>query len=460
MYKIKIGLLLLYMKHYDRVFPNLRFKFEPLVQEIKYKFESEGFSIKISPICMEEDEFRKAIREFEKNHINVIITLHLAYSPSLEVISSLVETKIPILVMNTTFKYDFSANLISEDIMQNSGIHGVQDMCNMMVRKNKQFLIESGHIKDGAYFKKIINKVKALAILSNLRNCRAGIIGGHFKGMGDSIIPHTLLKKDLGIDIIEAHPNEILKISENIKEYDLNKELDKDKFNYEFKNITKDALITTNLVGLGLRRWLDVNNIDAFTINFFNFIENLDFPTFPFMEISKAMARGIGYAGEGDILTASILGAILKIIPHATFTEMYCPDWKNNLILLSHMGEINEDIISGKPILIEEKLSYSKMRNPVIITGQYKEGLGTLVSLSRSRNGYSLLLCETEIISFKDKLSNSIRGWSRIKGNLGDFLSRYNTCGGSHHLILIYGNNLEMLINFGKIAGFNTVVLT
>ena len=61
----------------------------------------------------------------------------------------------------------------------------------------------------------------------------------------------------------------------------------------------------------------------------------------PFLEISRLMERGIGYAGEGDVLTAALVGALMKVYAETTFTEMFCPDWKGNSIMLSHMGEIN-----------------------------------------------------------------------------------------------------------------------
>ena len=52
-------------------------------------------------------------------------------------------------------------------------------------------------------------------------------------------------------------------------------------------------------------------------------------PTLPFLEASKAMARGIGYAGEGDVLTSALVGTLLSVYPETSFTEMFCPNWKD-----------------------------------------------------------------------------------------------------------------------------------
>jgi len=50
-------------------------------------------------------------------------------------------------------------------------------------------------------------------------------------------------------------------------------------------------------------KWLEENNLTAFTI-FFDIIKQSGFPCMPFMRAGIAMARAIGYAGEGDVLTA------------------------------------------------------------------------------------------------------------------------------------------------------------
>ena len=63
------------------------------------------------------------------------------------------------------------------------------------------------------------------------------------------------------------------------------------------------------------------------------------------------MARGVGYAGEGDVLTAAFSGALMTVFPRTTFSEMLCPDWKEDVILLNHMGEMNLNLAKWRPIL-------------------------------------------------------------------------------------------------------------
>ena len=73
----------------------------------------------------------------------------------------------------------------------------------------------------------------------------------------------------------------------------------------------------------------------------------------PFLEIEKQMVRGIGYAGEGDVLTAALSAALASGFEETSFTEMFCPDWK----AIPYSCFIWRDeyfLTSSKPELIEK----------------------------------------------------------------------------------------------------------
>lgn len=459
MSEIKVGILQLYFKLYDDAFPDLRFSFEPFINSIGEKLKEKGFKIYTSSICRVEDEFKSAIGDFEKNGVNVIVAVHLAYSLSLESIKPLINTKIPLVIFETTVKYDLSSDFTSEDIMLNHGIEGVQDLCNIMLRREKRFLIESGHWNEKDVIERVSEKIKSAAVLNNMNKSRTGIMGGFIKGVGDCFIAIDKLKEDLGIETISTKPETIVDFLSDIKENDIKNELDYNEKNYSIKKIDTESYLNSNKIGLAIRKWIEFEKLDAFTVNYFNLSSDSKIPTMPFIEASKAMARGTGYAAEGDILTASLLGSLLKVIPDCSFTEMYCPDWKNDIVLLSHMGEINVNLISGKPRIIIKNLPTINIDNPAILVGQFKEGDAVLVNLSLVKEKYTLILSRIEMVSRKNELEDTITGWAKTKGKVGKFLADYSQAGGSHHLILVYGDYLNLLMDFGKISGFDTVLV-
>jgi len=459
MNKVKAGILLFYLELYDEVLPNLRDVFYPLIEKIKKSLEEKFVEVIASDICRKQKEFEIAVREFEIKKVDVIITLHLAYSPSLESIEALKSTKIPLIVFDTSIKNEFSKELFADDIMANHGIHGVQDMCNILIRNKKPFLINAGHYEEKKVIDQLYNNILSAKLFKSFFNSKIGSLGGPFLGMGDFFVEPEKLQSDFDFKIIEKDFKELSSFMPEHDSEELKSENYEDLKNFDINFSDNEVHLNTNKVGLAVRKWIEKNNLDAFTMNFANLPLESGVPTIPFLEASKAMARAIGYAGEGDILTSALTGALLKISNSCTFTEMFCADWQNNIIFLSHMGELNLNLISGRPLLIKKELAFIKVGTPVFAVGQLRKGQAVLVNLAPGPSGYTLILSEIEMIEIKNDIKESVSGWFKPKLSVPDFLTSYSEYGGTHHCALCYDADIDILKNFGKLAGFKVIVI-
>ena len=126
-----VGLLPLYLKLYDDLLPACREGFAGYPERIAAGFESRGIAVRQAPICCVADEIAAALRRFEADGIDTIVTLHLAYSPSLEAIEVLCGTSLPIVMLDATMDADFGIDVSPDRIMVNHGIHGVMDLAIM-----------------------------------------------------------------------------------------------------------------------------------------------------------------------------------------------------------------------------------------------------------------------------------------------------------------------------------------
>ena len=139
MKKVKIGFLPLYVKLYDDGTPNMRLRIDAFAKEVIELFKAKkDVDIIASDVCRLEGEFKDAIDLFEKEKVDSIVTLHLAYSPSLESEKVLKNTNLPIVILDTTPNFDFTGDEDTESISYNHGLHGVQDMCNLLLRKSNR----------------------------------------------------------------------------------------------------------------------------------------------------------------------------------------------------------------------------------------------------------------------------------------------------------------------------------
>ncbi len=134
--------------------------------------------------------------------------------------------------------------------------------------------------------------------------------------------------------------------------------------------------------GLVVEKWAAEERLDAFSFNFLSIGRALGLDTVPFLAASKLLARGVGYGGEGDLLTAGLVAALARAYPETSFTEMFCPDWEHGTVYLSHMGELNWRLVDGKPLLLEMDYRWSDAGNPVYLAGRFKPGEILLVNLA------------------------------------------------------------------------------
>lgn len=248
----------------------------------------------------------------------------------------------------------------------------------------------------------------------------------------------------------------------NVKNTDVQAEIQSDARLYDVQ-AGGEVHRRTVAVSLALRRLIEEGEYGAFSINFLAF----DSPrspvnVVPFLEASKSMARGLGYAGEGDVLTACLVGALNAGFGLTTFTEIFCPDWKGGSIFLSHMGEMNPKIAATKPAIVELDFPYTEALNPAIAVAAFAPGPATLVNLaSGPHEKFGLIASEVEVLgdATNPEMRKSVRAWIRTKQPLPEFLERYSRNGGTHHSALVYGNRARAIQAFASFAGLDLIVL-
>ncbi len=123
------------------------------------------------------------------------------------------------------------------------------------------------------------------------------------------------------------------------------------------------------------------------------------------------------------------------------------------------MGEINPGLTSSQPRIVIKSLPFIDVGDPAVIVGQFKEGEAIFANLSPSKKGYRLILSPVEMVDVKNDLSETVTGWIRPKSKVGDHLAEFSRLGGTHHSILIYNGNMEILKDFGFLAGFDVTEL-
>ncbi|HEY3283200.1 MAG TPA: hypothetical protein VGN26_13095 [Armatimonadota bacterium] len=452
----RVGLLPLYLAYYDECLPTLREELSGFPEAVAEALRQEGLDVHVAPICCVRQEVAAAVSRFESAPVDALAALHLAYSPSLEAAEPLASTALPLLMLDTTPDASFGRDMDPNRLLYNHGIHGVQDLASVLRRMGKPYWVVAGHLSEGALARRARLVAQGAMAARLFRGTRALRIGPTFAGMGDFAVAEEVLTSRLGITVEEVGVEALAECAEAVTEEELRAEAKHDRRSYEVA-VSEGVLDRSNRLGLGLRRYLERGGFGAFSLSFREFSASEGpLSTVPFLECSKAMARGVGYAGEGDLLTASLVGALQRAFGDTTFTEMFCPDWEGDSIFLSHMGEVNPEVAAQRPRLYEKEFPFTPAANPACLDCAPRPGPALLVNLSPGPNeSFRLIWTPVEVLEdgTHPSIHEWVRAWIRPEVPVASFLESYSLLGGTHHCALMLGRPVEGVLAFARAAG-------
>ncbi len=454
---MKIGFLPLYISLYDKTGTELRDELKVFYDEIALKFEERGVEVLKSEICTEDYQFENEIKAYEENECDAIVTLHLAYSPGLNSEKALKNTKLPIIICDTTRTYDFSDKQLSGEIMYCHGIHGVMDMCNLLKKNKKPYAVVAGHFEESDVLDRVVGYVRAAKAANSLKGTKVGSIGGYFDGMGDFRVEDERIKELFGATVVYPEKGELVDISKTVSDSEIDELKAKNAEEFDFLETVDEANYRDSMLAdLTLKKWIEKRGLQAFTVNFLG-IEDL--PTMPFTGICRAMSEKIGYAGEGDTLTALFTGALMQGYENTSFVEIFCPDWKNNSLFISHMGEINYRVADKKPTAYKKDFIFGNASDPIVASASFKPGNAVFVNVYEDDKGFNAFISEVDVLKeTTDNFQKDIRGWLHFSQPISDVLEKISMCGATHHSILVYDAKPEEIEFFAKCVGLSTVV--
>lgn len=463
MQKPRIGLLPFYIELYDLTMPEIRPSIDAFHEQVAQRLEEQDLDIVQTKVCRVACEFEEAVQYFRDQDVDAVVTLHLAYSPSLESSEALKKLDVPILVLDTTPDYVYDQTTDAGALMLNHGIHGVQDMCNLLRRNGKCFRVYAGHMEHSDVMHRIAGAAKAAMMGRALKTAKVGLVGEPFAGMGDFALPFEEMRRDLGVQVVDYNFEEGRKRIDAITETEVQQEFEEDSKQFVIDpDLSRKVYDRSAKVCLAIRKWIEEEKLSALSINYLETEgSNPGLPVMPFVECSKAMGRGIGYAGEGDVLTAALTGALLRGFEDVTFTEMFCPNWQDGSIFLSHMGEFNYKIGDGKPMLEEKPFPFTNSGNPTVAYKSMKPGRALIVNLAPFGNGkYLMSIVPGQILRIEGRntMEHAVNGWFQPDMPLDRMLERFSEVGASHHSVLVYEEGTQVLEEFADFSGIEKIV--
>jgi L-arabinose isomerase len=459
--KPRIGILGIMQDLYDEMIPNIAQRQEGYSREIAVHLADVAEFIPSKPIKYREDAER-AMREFENADLDGVMVVMLTYGPAMRVARLLNESRLPILMANIQPDPDVTPAWNMDDMTYNQGVHGAQDTANAMVRAGRTFWVLTDDWKSEEFRADVSRWARAAAAVTAWKSLKVAIFGYAMNDMGDIRVDESALVRSLGPEILAVAPGDLYRVMLAVTAEEI-----AEVIAFEDERFEIDPLLSAEeradhaRMQVGIQRILDAGGYGAYTAHFDAIGEDGRFSRLPLAAASTLMARGYGYAAEGDVLTACLVSAGHVLIGDAHFTEMYAMDFPSDSVLMSHMGEGNWKIArKDRPVkLIKRPLGIGKLEDPPTFLFQYQPGpatLATLVSLGGER--FRLVVAEGENLDSQELPALEMPyGQFRPATGVRACLNAWLTAGGPHHEVMNLGHHAADWEVFCRLAGIEYV---
>ncbi len=461
--KAKVGLLGLTFELYDRI-PDLKPALAKFAEELAETL-SPFVYVSFPGVCNTRSQVNEAIARFEANDVHLLMVVLLSYAPSLIALPALLKTKLPVLIFNTQKAYSITAETTPDLLLHNHGMHGVQDLANVLLRSGREFHIVTGHYRDEKTLRQIREWCQAARIAKFMRQCRIGLLGYTMEGMGDFAVDETALLAQVGVEVKRIPMGRIALEAANAPHEEIAKQMKFDREHFEMApEITREEHEASSRLEWAIRKVLKEEGMHGFAAHFMAIAEDGRLDTLPFIAASKLLGEGYGYGGEGDVTSAAAVAMMQELTGAANFTEMFTMDFGGNAVLMSHMGESNWRLArDDTPIrMVRSTLGLVDLRvKPLVLVFSLKPGDVTLVSLTTSAEGkLKMIVTEGKVLDFPPIGALSTPHYKFApRGDLSNFLTRFSMEGGSHHQALAYGRLAGVIEKTATLLGIECSVI-
>lgn len=396
--------------------------------------------------------------------VGVIVWMH-TFSPAKMWIRALQSLQKPMLHLHTQFNEKLPYDSIDMDFMNlNQSAHGDREFGFICTRLKINREVVVGYYKN----ENVLEKIKAFAQVAGAvafsKGMRVAMFGNNMRDVAVTDGDRVETEIHFGWSVNYYGIGDLVDIINNVTESEIEAKLAEYNACYEMDTENVEAVKEQAKYEVALERFLEKNNVSAFTDTF----EDLHgLKQLPGLAVQNIMKNGVGFGPEGDYKT-SALGAVLAKMAEGRngatgFTEDYTYDltFGEELELASHMLEVSPVFAENKPKIQVHPLSIGGKEAPARLVFDGIKGEGIAVSLVDLGNRFRLICAKIELVKQPEempKLPVARLMW-KLKPDFETGAAAWIYAGGAHHAVVSTSLTVDDVRLFAKLTNTELVVI-
>lgn len=455
--KPRVGILGLTLEFYEEASPGLRDDREAWVRSAILPALEVVADVSFTKAVCRREEIDEVLAGYEAAGVDALLVICLTYAPSQLSLPALKRTRLPIMLWNTQELFGVGKDYDGQLMSANHGVHGSQDLANVLLRSGVRFKYVTSHLRDanGAEangLRPLADFFQAAAAVGGLRRLGLGLLGYPFPGMGDFAVDSTDLVDKFGCRMAQLPLSEYIGLAEAAPADEVAGLLTcyRDSFDVA-EDVADEDLENTARAEWALREMLAQRHIQAFSYQFLAFGEDDRVVTVPFIAACRMMADGIGFGGEGDLIGATGTWLLNRLQSPASFSEVFTVDFEGNSLLMSHMGEANVDMARRDHkvrLLAKQKPLVPIRGRQLSLATTLEPGPATLAALTIGpQRRWRLIASRMQVEDFGPLPTMDVPHFklAPLNTDIRDWLTAYAMAAGPHHNAICFGDARERI---------------
>ena len=460
--KPHVGILALMQGLYDQSQPEIPANQTKYVNEVIAQLSGIA-DFEFPGLAKERPDIERIVKQYNDQDLDGVIIINTLYSPGLRLVQAFKKNRLPVLLANIQPIRKVGDYWNWSYLTTNQGIHGIQDTANMLMRLGYKPAIITEDWRSERFKAFVEDWAMAAATANRLSSVRLACFE-KMKNMGDILGDEVAYFQKFGIELLHEGIGQVAARMDQVTEAEIDAQIAEDRRNFEIDpNITEKNHRYAARLQIAFEKFCQEKNYDGFSANFDAFGEDGRFRQLPICASSNMMAKGYGYAAEGDVHVMALEAAGHLMIGNPNFTEMYSLDFDRDACMFAHMGEGNWKVArKDRPVkLIDRPLDIGGLDNPPTPIFSAEPGAATVASLVPiSGDKYRLVamrgtVLDEPLIPGIPMNHTFFRPDSGVKAAMDGWLKH----GGTHHEVLWTGEHMNRLEMLCRILGIEFVAV-
>ncbi|MGP6486617.1 L-arabinose isomerase [Duffyella gerundensis] len=427
----------------------------------------------VKPLVKSPDEALALCRDANHDNscVGIITWLH-TFSPAKMWIGGLSVLNKPLMQFHTQFNAEIPWDSMDMDFMNlNQTAHGGREFGFIGARMGLQHSVVTGHWQDNASLARIAKWMRAAIAKQASQQLKVARFGDNMREVAVTEGNKVSAQIQFGYAVNGWGVGDLVEVINQVSDGDVNALIDEYEGLYEFSAVAavngekRQNVLDAARIELGLKRFLEAEDCQAFTTNF----QTLHGMTqLPGLAVQRLMAQGYGFAGEGDWKTAALL-RVFKVLagdrPGGTsFMEDYTYHFSpgNDLVLGSHMLEVCPSIAKEKKPLIDVQfLGIGNKADPARMIFSAPAGRAVNASVIDLGDRFRLLVNVVDAIDQPQPLPKLpvARALWRAQPSLATASEAWIVGGGAHHTVFSQALDLDDMRLYAEMHNIEIVVI-